>query len=75
MTDRVRHLTITLERDIREDDLEPIVLAIRLIRGVAIVEPHVVTSQDHRVRDVVRTEIERELHEAINGVFRPKEKR
>jgi hypothetical protein len=75
VTDRIRHLTITLERDTRDDDLEPILLAIRLIRGVAIVEPHVVQASDHLARQVVRAEIQRQIHEAVEGVFHPRDLR
>ena len=75
MTDRIRHLTITLERDIRDDDLEPLLLAIRLIRGVAIVEPHVVQASDHLAREVARAEIQQQLHEAVDSVFRQRDLR
>ena len=34
MTDRVKGLMVTLQRDIREDDIEAWVQAIRLMRGV-----------------------------------------
>jgi hypothetical protein len=70
VTDRIRHLTITLDADTRDDDLEPIVSAIRHIRGVAIVEPHVVQGEEHRARQAVRADLELKLHEAIEGVFR-----
>lgn len=68
MTARVRHLTITLEEDTRVDDLAPIVSALEHVRGVAIVEPHVVQGYDQLARRVVRTEIELKLHEAIDEV-------
>jgi len=35
MTDRVSHLTVALTDDFRTDDVEAIVSAIRLLRGVA----------------------------------------
>jgi hypothetical protein len=70
MTDRVRHLTITLETDIRADDLAPIVSALQHVRGVAIVEPHVVQVPEHLARQAVRAELELKLHEAIESVFR-----
>lgn len=34
MSDRINALTVVLERDIRDDDIEPILTSIRLIRGV-----------------------------------------
>lgn len=70
MTDRVRQLTITLDDDTRVDDLEPIVSAIRHIRGVACVEQHVVTDADHSARLSVRADIQHKLHKAVDDVFR-----
>lgn len=72
MTDRIRHLTVTLDEDFREDDLAPIVAAIEHIRGVASVETGdlFVGSGDHLARQAVRAEVRQKLHEAIEGVFR-----
>lgn len=39
MTDRYETLTVTLEDPIRSDDIEPLLHAIRLLDGVAGVEP------------------------------------
>lgn len=75
MSDRVRHLTITLDDDIRVDDLEAIVSAIRHVRGVASVEHHAVTAADHLARQAVRAEVQQQLHDAIYGVFRQRELR
>jgi hypothetical protein len=70
MTDRVRHLTVTLDEDFREDDLAPIVAAIEHVRGVASVEHHVVETSDHLARQAVYAEVRQKLHEAVEGVFR-----
>jgi hypothetical protein len=70
MTDRIRHLTITLDEDMRDDDVTAIVSAIEHVRGVAVVTPHVVTVQDHLARKAVQAEIQQQLHEAVDGVFR-----
>ncbi len=73
MTDRIRHLTVTLDADYRTDDVEAIVEAIRMIRGVTHIEEHVVEAQDQIARMVVRGEIERDLHKAITHIFTRKE--
>jgi hypothetical protein len=73
MTDRIRHLTITLDRDIRDDDVAAIISAIEHVRGVASVEGHVVDASDHLARSVVRSEIRGKLHEAIESVFDSRE--
>lgn len=41
MTDRYYALTVILEKDIREDDAEPILNAIRMIKGVQDVKGNV----------------------------------
>lgn len=41
MTDRFNALTVVLEKNIREDDAEAIILAISQLRGVASVEGNV----------------------------------
>lgn len=75
MTDRIRHLTITLDADIRDDDLEPIVSALQHVRGVSSVDHHIVTEQDHLARQAVRAEVQQKLYEAINSVFRQRDLR
>jgi hypothetical protein len=75
MTDRVRHLTVTLDEDLRVDDLKPIASAIRHVPGVASVEHHVVRVEDHLARQAVRAEVQQKLHEAVDGVFRQRDLR
>jgi len=61
MTDRVNALTVVLEQDVREDDVQPLVDAIRMMRGVLRVKKHVATIDSHvaeqraqqRLREVV----------------------
>lgn len=57
MTDRIRVLTVILDKDYREPDDADIMNAIRRIRGVRKVEPTVVTSDDHNARMIVGSEI------------------
>lgn len=70
MTDRIRHLTVTLDEDTRDDDVASIVSAIEHVRGVSSVERHVVRLEDHSARAVVRAEVKQQMHEAIDSVFR-----
>lgn len=69
MTDRIRHLTVVLDRDYRSDDLEQIVSAIKHLRPVASVIPHVVQPGDYINREVVKTEILPKMYEAIEKAF------
>lgn len=47
MTDRVKALTVTLEKDIRDDDIETLVNAIKMLKGILDVENLIVTHEDH----------------------------
>lgn len=56
MTDKVKGFTVTLEKDIRIDDVEVIVNAIRMIRGIADVEVSITTGDDYINREMIRNE-------------------
>jgi hypothetical protein len=49
MTDRLHSLTVILETDMRDDDCEPLMDAIRRLRGVLKVEPRGVSDGDFYV--------------------------
>jgi hypothetical protein len=66
MTDRYHALTVTLERDIRSDDAQGLIEAIRWLRGVADVRPEV-ASIDHHVASV---RVRQEYQARILDLFR-----
>jgi hypothetical protein len=43
MTDRINAITLLLDRDIRIDDAESLIAAVRCLRGVIDVQPNVVS--------------------------------
>jgi hypothetical protein len=47
MTDRLRGVIVTFEKDIREDDAQPLLVAIEQLRGVLSVKPIVATIDSH----------------------------
>ena len=57
MTTRLKGVLVTFEDDIREDDAEARINAIRCIRGVLSVEPVPVSYEDHKARERVRDEL------------------
>lgn len=57
MTDRVKGFTVTLDKDIRIDDVEVILNAIAMIKHVAHVEPSISTSDDHFAQQRLRWEL------------------
>lgn len=66
MTDRVNRLTVVLEEDFRDDDIDQILGAIRLMRGVLAVEPHVADTADFLAQERAR----RDLREKILDLVR-----
>lgn len=72
MTDRAASLTVLLERETRDEDLEDLMKAIRQLRGVAKVE--MVVDMDHyAAKEMAKLEYHKVLLEAIHGVLWPKE--
>lgn len=70
MTDRFCGLTVVLEQDFREDDIEPILNAIKMIKGVLNVTG-VVSNVDVLIaQERARRELERKLLEVILPKFK-----
>ena len=68
MTDRYNTLTVVLEREIREDDAEKYIDAIKMIKGVLSVKGNVADYGEYMAIERVR----RELGEKIWEVLYPK---
>lgn len=66
MTLKVKGFTVTLKQDFREDDVEVIKSAIEMIKGVAHVEPSLITSDDHIQRSRIKIELTTKILKAIN---------
>lgn len=69
MTDRIHALTVVLDRDYRDDDVVDIVLAIKMIKGVASVEEHVAQVEDYYARARVAAKVQTDIYRAVKGVF------
>ena len=66
MTDRVRSLTVILDRDMRDDDVECVVAAIEMVKCVQAVELGPVNDIDTYIaRSVAVTEVRSALLEAL----------
>ena len=70
MTDRYHSLTVVLEKDIRDDDAQSIINAIKMVKGVLSVKPHVSDFTSLMAEDRAR----RDLEEKILQVIYPKMK-
>lgn len=65
MADRFNSLTVALDHDIREDDAEALIAAIRQLRGVLAVTGNVVTSSDWVAESRAKEEMRRKIYEAL----------
>ena len=63
MTDRIRTLTVILDRDMRTDDADTIIAAVRALRGVEDVTAGPPT--DGFAREIAKSELRRELLDAL----------
>jgi hypothetical protein len=72
MTDRFKGFIVVLDRDVREDDAEAIVTALKMVKGVKAVTPVETAADDYIVAHRVKSEIERSLWEWIDQTFRTK---
>ena len=61
MTDRIHALTVALDRDIREDDIESLVTVIKHLRYVAGVTAHPVDFQTYAARSIADSEWRKKL--------------
>lgn len=65
MTDRLKGVIVTFDNDIREDDAEAVLNAIRMVRGVLSVKPVVSSSEQHMAEERVRRELGEKLLKVI----------
>jgi hypothetical protein len=65
MTDRFNALTVVLDHDIRDEDAEPLIAAIKMLKGVLSVHPHVSGSTDLVAEDRAKYELRAKLFEAL----------
>jgi hypothetical protein len=65
MTDRFSYITVALERDIREDDAEALLNAIRMMRGVLAVEPQITTPEVWTATERAKRELEQKIWEVL----------
>jgi len=61
MTDRLKGVVVTFERDLRTDDAEDLIKAIGCLRGVLDVSPSVAKPEDYMNRERVRMELTDQL--------------
>jgi tripartite-type tricarboxylate transporter receptor subunit TctC len=68
MTDRYNQFVVVLDKDLRTDDAEPLMNAIRQMKGVLSVEGNVVTSSDHAAAVRVKHELSQKVFDFIQSM-------
>lgn len=68
MSDRVKGLFVALDKNYRDDDVQVIIDAISMIKGVTRVEMDIVDSQDFFARERVKSEIKKNLLELYDKI-------
>ncbi len=66
MTDRIKTLTVVLDKEYRDDDCESIANAIRMIKGVLSVGMDVCESADYWAMERVKSDLTDKLWEVIH---------
>lgn len=67
MTDRIKGFLVTLENDIREDDAEFIVTAIKMIKGVYSVKSYIKNMEDYMCENKAKMSELNEIFKFINS--------
>lgn len=72
MTDRLKGVIVTFSKEIREDDAEETVNAIRMIKGVLSVRECVANADDYMMYEMGYTDCRRKIFEILKQeVTRP----
>lgn len=66
MSDRVKGFLVTLEKDVRLDDVDLLMQTIRYMRGVANLEPSIVNSDDFINQQRIKTDLRQKMYQFIN---------
>jgi len=70
MTDRLKGVVVTFDKDYRDDDAEVILNAIRMIKGVLSVEPATKDYNDLMNRSRIAIQLKSKVITAISEVFK-----
>ncbi len=65
MSDRVKGFVVTLEDDVRLEDVELVMQTIRYMRGVANVEPSIVDESDWINQQRIKNELRNKMYQFI----------
>lgn len=66
MTDRINGVIVTFSKEIREDDAEAVLNAIKMVKGVLTVKPIVSGYEQHIAEERVRRELTDKLFKVLH---------
>lgn len=66
MTNRVNAFTVVLDSDVREDEIEPLIIALKQLKSVASVVPHNPRMEDTIAYERCKSRILQRLWECFN---------
>ena len=67
MTDRINRIAVVLDREYRDDDVQSIVEAIKMIKGVLTVGTHVADHTDYMAIERAKADLGSKLFDVIYG--------
>lgn len=75
MTDRFKGFLVTLDKEIRDDDAEPILTALKMVKGVFSVKPYVNGAEDWMMYEKGKHDAGMEMHKCVSeNIFGLKKK-
>lgn len=69
MTDPLKGATVVFDRDIREDDAEAVLMALRMVKDVMAVNPSMSSADDWMNQARVKNEVRDKLYTALREVL------
>lgn len=66
MTDRYFALTVVLKNNLRSDDAQPVIQAIKMIKGVLEVTPHVADLEFYSAVQTASLDLRKKLFEVLH---------
>jgi hypothetical protein len=66
MTDRIKGFVVALDKDLRDDDVQETLNALRMIKGVVSVNPVIAKPGDDQI---IRMRLENEFREKLLDLF------
>lgn len=69
MSDRINGFIVVLDKDYKDEDIEPTINAIEQIKGVIAVKPNIVTADDYIAKERTKIEIVNKLYDFAQQIL------